>query len=173
MYSKKDTSPNYIEFSKNQARIGRFVWFQKPYKGKFYFEPCFQLLKITSWDNLKSPKKSIFVKKKVKRYRQSRILLFTMLKTLDSYLYRKPNPPKNQLWIRTWRSLIEYIKKIATYKMRRMFVTMKKYSVNKPPNIQIRLFTAKENEAMKQVAYVNYTLNEFKELPNFGRFYVC
>ena len=41
---------------------------------------------------------------------------------------------------------------------------IKKYSFNKPPYIQIRLFTAKENEAMKQVAYVNYTLSEFKEL---------
>ena len=43
---KKDTSPNSIEFSKNQTKIGRFVWFQKPYKRKIYFEPCFQLLKI-------------------------------------------------------------------------------------------------------------------------------
>ena len=41
---------------------------------------------------------------------------------------------------------------IATYTMRRVCVTVKKYSVNKPPYIQIRLFTAKENEAMKQVA---------------------
>ena len=41
---------------------------------------------------------------------------------------------------------------IATYNMRRAGVTIKKYSVNKPPYIQIRLFTAKENEAMKQVA---------------------
>ena len=31
-------------------------------------------------------------------------------------------------------------------------------------HIQIRLFTAKENDAMKQIAYVNYTLNEFKVL---------
>ena len=53
---------------------------------------------------------------------------------------------------------------IATYNMRSGCVTIKKYSVNKPPYIQIRLFTAKENEAMKQVAYVNYTLNELKEL---------
>ena len=52
---------------------------------------------------------------------------------------------------------------IATYTMRSVGVTIKKYSVNKPPYIQIR-FTAKENEAMKQVAYVNYILNEFKEL---------
>ena len=53
---------------------------------------------------------------------------------------------------------------IATYNMRRVYVTIKKYNVNKPPYIQIRQFTAKENEAMKQVAYVNYTLNKFIEL---------
>ena len=53
---------------------------------------------------------------------------------------------------------------IAIYNMRRVCVTIKKYHVNRPPYIQIRLFTAEENEAMKQVAYVNYTLNEFKEL---------
>ena len=53
---------------------------------------------------------------------------------------------------------------IATHNRRQVCVTIKKYNVNKTPYIQIRLFTAKENEAMKQVAYVNYTLNEFKEL---------
>ena len=56
---------------------------------------------------------------------------------------------------------------VATYKKRRVCVTIKKYSVNKPPYIKIRrrtLFTAKENEVLKQFAYVNYTLNEFKEL---------
>ena len=46
-----------------------------------------------------------------------------------------------------------------------MCVTIKKYNVNKPPYFQIRLFTAEENEAMKYVAYVNYTLNEFEEPP--------
>ena len=56
------------------------------------------------------------------------------------------------------------IYEIATYDMRRVCVTIKKYSVSKPPYIQIRPFTAKEIEAKKQVAYVNYTLNEFKEL---------
>ena len=42
---------------------------------------------------------------------------------------------------------------IASYNMRRMCVKIKNYSVNKPPEIQIRLFTAKENEDLKQVAY--------------------
>ena len=53
---------------------------------------------------------------------------------------------------------------ISMYNMRRVCVTIKKYNVSKPPYIQIRLFTAKENEDLKQVAFVNYTLNEFKEL---------
>ena len=52
---------------------------------------------------------------------------------------------------------------IATYNMRMVAVKIKMYSVNKPPYIQIRRFTAKENEAMKQVAYVNYTSNKLKE----------
>ena len=41
---------------------------------------------------------------------------------------------------------------IATYNRRQVCVTSKKYNVKKSPYIQIRLFTAKENEAMKQVA---------------------
>ena len=60
---------------------------------------------------------------------------------------------------------------IATYNMRRVCVTIKNYNVSKPPYIQIRLFTAKENEDLKQVAYVNYPLNELKELsPILGDF---
>ena len=44
-------------------------------------------------------------------------------------------------------------------------------NVNKPAYIQIRIFTAKENEDLKQVAYVNYTLNEFKHMSQiFGGF---
>ena len=48
--------------------------------------------------------------------------------------------------------------------MRKVCVTVRNYIMNKPPYLQILLFTAKENEDLKQVAYFNYTLNEFKEL---------
>ena len=75
--------------------------------------PAFNYLKLTVWDNL-SPNKSILVKKKLKHYRKSEILLFTMLKTLKSHLYMKPNPAKNQQWIRSWTSVIEYTKKQYT-----------------------------------------------------------
>ena len=53
---------------------------------------------------------------------------------------------------------------LESFNRRQTCVPLKKYNVNKRPYIQIRLFIAKENEAMKQVAYVNYTLNKFKEL---------
>ena len=44
---------------------------------------------------------------------------------------------------------------LATYNMRRVCVTIRKYNVHKPPYFQIRLFTAKENEYLKQVSYVS------------------
>ena len=37
---------NFIEFAKNQERIGIFVCFQTSYKGKIDFELCSQLIKI-------------------------------------------------------------------------------------------------------------------------------
>ena len=49
---------------------------------------------------------------------------------------------------------------IATHKGRQVCVTIKKYNVNKPPNFQIRLSTAKEKKALKKAAYVNYTVYE-------------
>ena len=60
---------------------------------------------------------------------------------------------------------------VATYKKRRVCVRIKKYSLNKPCYIQILLFTAKKKKILKQNAYVNYTLNELKELAQvFGDF---
>ena len=52
----------------------------------------------------------------------------------------------------------------ATYKTRRVHVTIKKCSANKPSYNRIRIFTAIENEVLKEIAYVNYSLNDFKEL---------
>ena len=56
------------------------------------------------------------------------------------------------------------IYEIASYDMRRVCFKIEKSSMNNPPYTQIRLFTAKKNEGLKQVAYVNSTLNDFKEI---------
>ena len=56
---------------------------------------------------------------------------------------------------------------IATYHRTQACVTIKKYYVNKPPYIQIRLIFAKREETKKQGAHVNYTLNKFTEMSQF------
>ena len=52
MYSRKNTCPNYIEFSKNQTKIDSFAWSQKSYKKNNYFELCFQLFKKNELEHL-------------------------------------------------------------------------------------------------------------------------
>ena len=157
MYSRKDTSPNYIEFSKNQTRIGRFVWFQKSYKGKFYFEPCFQLLKIN--DLGKKSQQVYLGEKEGEALSTIRNTVIHDAENLGLVSIYEAKPGKESTMDQELE-ICNSIFEIATYNIRRVCVTIKKYSLNKPPYIQIRLFTAKEHEAMKQVAYV----------PNLGVF---
>ena len=113
MYSTKVDSPNYIEFSKSRKKWE--IWLvPKILQGEKYFEPCYQLLKTNDLDNLKSPIKSIVIKNKEKHYWQYGIVLFTMLKILDSYIYMKPNLAKIQLWIKSSTSVKEYVKQQHT-----------------------------------------------------------
>ena len=67
---------------------------------------CLQLLKKTNWDKSKNASRSILVKKKKKRYQQYGILLFTMLKTLESFLYWNPILTKTHPWSRNLRSVM-------------------------------------------------------------------
>ena len=163
MYSRKDTSPNYIEFSKNQTKIGRFVWFQKSYKGKFYFEPCFQLLNINDLGQFEKSQQVYLSEKEGEAISAIRNTVIHNAENLGLVPIYEAKPGEESTMDQKLE-ICNRVYEIATYNMRRVCVTIKKYNINKPPYIQIRLFTAKENEAMKQVAYVNYTLNEFKEL---------
>ena len=163
MYSRKDTSPNYIEFSKNQTRIERFVWFQKSYKGKFYFEPCFQLLKINDLGRFEKSQQIYLSEKECEALSTIRNTVIHDAEHLGLVPIYEAKPGKESN-IDQELEICNRVYEIATYNIRRVCVTIKKYRVNKPPYIHIRLFNAKENEAMKQNAYVNYTLNEFKEL---------
>ena len=159
MYSRKDTSPNYIEFSKNQTRIGRFAWSQKSYKGKIYFEPCFQLFKKNELGQLEKRQQVYLGEKEGEAISAIRnTVIHDAELTLLELTSDKESTMDQEL------ANCNKVYDIETYNRRQVCVTIKKYNINKPPYIQIRLFTAKENEAMKQVAYVNYTLNKFNEL---------
>ena len=163
MKSRKDNSPNYIEFSKNQTWIGRFVWFQKSCKAKNNFEPCFQLLKINDLGEFEKSQQVYFSEKEGEAISAIRN---TVIHDAENLRLVPTNEVKSgkESTMDQELDICNRVYEKATYNMRRVCVTIKKYSVNKPTYIQIRLFTNKENEAMKQLAYVNYTLIEFKKL---------
>ena len=163
MYSRKDIVPNYIEFANNQKRIGRFSWSQKPYNGKNYFEPCFQLLKTNESGQIKTTQQVYLGEKEGERISAIQNTVIHDAENIGLVPVLEPNPDKDSTMERKIANC-HAVYDVATYKKRRVSVTIKKYSMNKPPYIQIRLFTAKENEVLEQLAYVNYTLNEFKEL---------
>ena len=121
MYSRKETIPNHIEFSKNQTSTERFARYQKFCKGKVYFEPCMQPGKKMSCGISNNPSKSILAKTKERGYQRIRMLLFLMVKTLDSKLYMKPKLAKDQEL-----DICNRVFEIATYDMRIVCVTIEK-----------------------------------------------
>ena len=163
MYSRKDTSPNYIEFSKNQTRLGRFAWSQKSYKGKIYFEPCFQLFKKNELGQLEKRQQFYLGEKEGEAISTIKNTVIHDAENLGLVPILELTSDKESTMDQKLANC-NNVYDIATYNRRQVCVTIKKYNVNKPPYIQIRIFTAKENEAMKQVANVNYTLNELKKL---------
>ena len=166
MYSQKDVLPIYIEFAKNQKRIGSFSWSQKSFNGKTYVEPCFQLLKKNESGQIEKTQQVYLGENEGERTSAIRNTVIHNAENLGLVPVLEPYSDKDSTMeqeLANCRAVYD----VATYKKRRVCVTIKKYSVNKPPYIQIRLFAAKENEVLKQVAYVVYTLNEFKELAQF------
>ena len=133
-YSRKDTSPNYIEFSKNQTRIGRFVWFQKSYKGKFYFEPCFQLLKINDLGEFEKSQQVYLSEKEGEALSTIRNTVIHDAENLGLVPIYEAKPGKESTMDQELE-ICKSVYEIATYNMRRMCVTIKKYSVNKSPYI--------------------------------------
>ena len=153
MNSRKDFCPNHIEFAKNHKRIGRFSWSQKPYNGKIYLEPCFQLLKKDESGQIEKTQQVYLGEKEGERVSAIRNTVIHDAQNLDLVPVLEPYFDKDSTMEQELANC-HTVYDVATYKKRRVCVTIKKYSVNKPLSIQIRLFTAKENEVLKQVAYV-------------------
>ena len=116
-----------------------------------------------NWDKLRNSYKSILVKKKEKQYPQNRNTVIPDAENLGLVPIYEAKSGKESTMDQEL-DICNRVYEIGTYNMRRVCVTIKKYNVSKPPYIQIRFFTAKENEDLKQVAYVNYIFNELKKL---------
>ena len=97
----KKRHKSQLNSQKIKQELGDLLGPKNPTKGKFILNPAFNYSRKMSWDNSKKDSKSISAKKKEKQSQQLEILLFTMLKTLDSFLYSNSLLTKSQLWIRS------------------------------------------------------------------------
>ena len=121
------------------------------------------------WDNLKRLNMSILVKKKEKQHRQSGILLMTMLKILDSYLYMKLNLAKNQIWIRSstsrGNSNIEHEEGVC----HNQEVLCEQASLHSDSTLYCKREGSNETSCLSQLYFERIQ----RTVPNFGRLYVC
>ena len=136
MYSRKDTSPNYFEFSKNQTRFGRFVWFQKYYKGKINFEPCFQLLQNNILGQFGTSQPVHLSEKEGEEISTIRNTVIHDAENLGLVPIFEAKSGKESTMDQKL-DICNRVYEMAQYNMRKVCVTINKYSVKKPPYIQI------------------------------------
>ena len=108
MYSGKDTSPNCIEFSKNQTRIGRFVGSKNLTRG-----PCFQLFKIKDSGQFEKSEQVNLCEKEGKKVPAIRNTVIHDAENLG-LVPMKSKMAWIQLRIRSSTPVIEYTKKQHT-----------------------------------------------------------
>ena len=126
-------------------------------------EPCFQLLKINDLGQFEKSQQVCLSKKEGEATSAIRNTVIHHAENLGLVPIYEAKSGRESTMDQDL-DICNRVYEIATCNMRRVCVPIKKYNVSKPRYIQIRLFTAKEIEDLKQVAYVNYTLNESKEL---------
>ena len=131
--------------------------------GEKYFELCFQLLKTGDLGKFEKFQQVYLNEEEGEAISAIRNSVVNDAENLGLAPVHEANFAKESTMDQEL-DICNRVYEIATYNMRRVCVTIKKYFVNKSSYIQIRLFTAKANEDLTQVAYVNYTLNELKEL---------
>ena len=157
-----DSVPFYIDFGSNPKKFGRFTVSQIFKNGQNYSEPTFQVFKK---DN-----SGTFEKYQQLRIGDYEFKKFCFLKNniLDGELELSQHPTqfdKNPC-VEDVLQRCHKFREVSIGRNRRIYVTFFQYVQENPASIyvQIRLFCRKENNEFKQLTYVSYTLDEFKEL---------
>ena len=157
-----DLVPFYIDFGFNPKRFGRFNMSQICKNGQNYSEPTFQVFKTDNSGTFE-------------KYQQLRIgdyefkkFCFLKISILDGELKLSEHPTqidKNPC-MEDVLQRCHKVREVSRGRNRRIYVTFIQYVPENPASIyvQIRIFCRKENNEFKQVTYVSYTLDEFKEL---------
>ena len=120
---------------------------------EIYFEPCFRLSEISNSGQFEKSHKVYLSEKEGKAISAIRNTVIHDDENLGLVPIYEAKSGKESTMDQEL-DICKTVYKIATYNMRRVCVTIKKYNVNKPSYIQFRLFTAKEKKNLKQ---------EFKE----------
>ena len=131
-------------------------------QGEIYVQLCFQLFKKNEFGQIEKRQQVHFGEKEGEAISAIRNTVIHDAENLGLVPILELTSGKDSTMDRELTNCNE-VYDIATYNRRQVYVTIKMDNVKKHPYIQIRLFTAKENEAMKQVAYVNYNLNKLKK----------
>ena len=79
--------PFILNSQKIKQELGVLLDPKNPTRRKFILNPVFNYSRKMKWNNSKKDSNSILAKKKEKHSRQLEIMLLTMLKTLDLFLY--------------------------------------------------------------------------------------
>ena len=157
-----DSVPFYMDFGSNSKRFGRFTMSQISRYGQLCTEPKFQVFRK---DN-----SGTFEKYQQLRIGDYEFKKFCFLKEdlLNGELEMKENQPQfdKNIGMEHVLKQCHKVREISIGRNRRLYVTFLRYIKDNPAStyVQIRLFCRKENNGFKQVTYVSYTLDEFKEL---------
>ena len=157
-----DSVPFYIDFGSHPNRFGRFTVSQIFRNGQNYSEPTFQVFK--------KDKCGTFEKYQELRIGDYEFKKFCLLKNDllngDWEIQENPAQFEKNPKIEDVLQQCHKAREISIGKNRRLYVTFIQYVQDNPASVyvQIRLFFRKESNEFKQVTYVSYKMEEFKEL---------
>ena len=144
-----------LNFQKVKKELGDSFGSIQPKRATYSLNRCFQLLKLIDLGQLENSQQVYLCEKEAEAISANRNNVIHEPENLGLVAIYEAKSGKESTRDQEV-DICNRIYGIATYNMRRMCVTIKKYNLNKPPFFQIRLFTAKEKEDLKQVAHVNY-----------------
>ena len=158
-------TPKYFDFGSGYTRFGRFSSFPTYRNGSFLTDPVFQLHKRNDAGQFVISQQLRISSAELDKF----IATKDTLKAENLILFELPEVHPKNLSMQEELNYCHGIEEISNQKNRKLFVTYKQYNIKDRESIyvQIRLFCKKDNETeFKQASYVNYKLEEFKDLIN-------
>ena len=157
-----DSVPFYIEFGSHPNRFGRFTVSQLFRNGQNYSEPTFQVFKKGKCGTFEKYQQLRIGDYEVKKF----CLLKNDLLNGDWKIRENPAQFERNPKLEDVLQQCHKAREISIGKNRRLYVTFIQYVQDNPASVyvQIRLFFRKESNEFKQVTYVSYKMEEFKEL---------